>query len=52
LTFALGDCPIARVALNAQLARSLGSEEAVVAMFAQMNGYVESVTNIYTHTRP
>lgn len=44
--------PAARTALNAALASSLGSEEAVTAMYAQMNGYVESATNIYTHSHP
>lgn len=44
--------PAARVALNAALERSLGSEEAVAAMFERMAGYVEHTENIYTHTHP
>ncbi len=44
--------PAARTALNAALVRSLGSEEAVTAMYEEMSGFVESTTNIYTHTHP
>jgi hypothetical protein len=44
--------PAARTALNAALVRSLGSEEAVTAMYEEMAGYVESSTNIYTHSHP
>lgn len=44
--------PAARVALNAALERSLGSEEAVTAMYERMAGYVEHAENIYTHTHP
>ena len=44
--------PAARAALNAQLESRLGSAEAVTAMFAQMNGFVEHATNIFTHTHP
>jgi hypothetical protein len=44
--------PAARTALNAALERSLGSEEAVTAMYERMAGYVKHAENIYTHTHP
>lgn len=44
--------PAARVALNTALEASLGSEEAVTAMYDRMAGYVEHTTNIFTHTHP
>jgi hypothetical protein len=44
--------PAARVALNNALVASLGSEEAVEAMFTELDGYVEDVQTVFTHTHP
>lgn len=44
--------PAARVALNAALEARLGSGEAVAAMWEEMNGYVEDVDTVFTHTHP
>lgn len=44
--------PAARAALNAALVDSLGSEEAVAAMYAELGGYVEDSDTIFTHTHP